>query len=192
MPFRRQGAFGLHGQTSVSLKLNTNTPTCTQNTCKGDLQQHLLLQSDNQTSMGQTSSPQHPLSHSTQPQCCLHRRPAKMPHTCSQPLLLLGCLGSGNPKQTVFSLPHTKFPDRLKHCTFLPSSFITVACIFYIVVRARNYFILDPNTPILLSSRGYQMKVQGLSFAVHPYSRCSVNLLAYYSASVLDRISWKH
>lgn len=154
MPFRRQGAFGLHGQTSVSLKLNTNTPTCTQNTCKGDLQQHLLLQSDNQTSMGQTSSPQHPLSHSTQPQCCLHRRPAKMPHTCSQPLLLLGCLGSGNHLDLAI--------------------------------------ILDPNTPILLSSRGYQMKVQGLSFAVHPYSRCSVNLLAYYSASVLDRISWKH
>lgn len=79
-------------------------------------------------------------------------------------------------KQPVLS--QTKFPSRLRHRTFLPSSVITAAFIFYVVMRERKYFLLVTITPIPGDVRWkYRQK----------HSRCSINLLLRYWASVLGR-----
>lgn len=62
--------------------------------------------------------------------------------------------------QTVFSLSQAKFLNRFKHCTFLTSSFITAAFIFYVVARSRKYFLLFTTTLTSPFSWGYQIKIQ--------------------------------
>lgn len=164
MPFRRQGAFGLRDQTSVSLKLNTNTHLLAPKIRVKEIHSSAYYSKV----ITKPSWDRHPVlstnyftPHSHNAACTEALQKCPTPahsHSCCwavQDLVIAS-------RQSFLSSSYQI--SRQTEALYLLALKLHKACpqayIFYIVVRARNYFILDTSTPILLSSRGYQMKVQ--------------------------------
>lgn len=132
-----------------------------------------------ETSIGGIPSPEHQLLHSTAVRPALHKRltPAHS-HPC-------WVIPGG---QTAFSLSQAKFLNRLKCCTFLPSSFTIAAFVFYAVVRSRKYFLLFTSTLTSPFSWRYQIKIQA------EVSTADIQLIYLHITELpcLAGTSWKH